>query len=250
MDIKYRIIKKDIINRQIIVRFFTAAMTELILAAELDADGLPVNLVDGNPINCRTDYMVSFPLRVLTPAEETSLIMAHCPWKWFEDEERLIKSKTVADSEISSIFAAIEAMTVATNTLTFVTQVPTTPEAIKAANIKKIDLDADRIYTDVLGARGPSYTTAESQSLVYKAAGYTGTVPDYVQSWLTANTKGFTTAKQAANDILVQAAGWRGADSAIYANRLLAKKNVINDVTTAMSQWNDFVIYIRSQLGI
>lgn len=122
--------------------------------------------------------------------------------------------------------------------------------SIKATNIKKIDADVDAIYESAIGNRATEYSEAEAQATSYKTAGYTGTVPAYVASWLSNNTKGFTTATQAADDILAQASGWRNAAAAIRSNRLLAKKNLTNDVSTAMAQWNGFVTAIRGSLGI
>lgn len=122
--------------------------------------------------------------------------------------------------------------------------------SVKAANAKKVDADADSIYASAIGNRATEYSEAEAQATAFKAAGYTGTVPAFVSNWLSNNTKGFTTATQAADDILAQATAWRGAATAIRGNRLLAKKNLTNDVTTAMAQWDGFVVAIRGQLGL
>lgn len=122
--------------------------------------------------------------------------------------------------------------------------------SIKAANIKKIDADVDAIYEAAIGNRATEYSEAEAQATTFKTAGYTGTVPAYVASWLSNNTKGFTTASQATDDIIAQANGWRGAAASIRTNRLLAKKNLANDVATAMASWDGFVIAIRGSLGI
>lgn len=127
---------------------------------------------------------------------------------------------------------------------------PPSAASIKAANAKKVDADADAIYAAAIGNRATEYSEAEAQATAFKAAGYTGTVPAFVANWLSNNTKGFTTALQAADDILAQATAWRGAATAIRGNRLLAKKNITNDVPTAMAQWDGFVVAIRSSLGI
>jgi nicotinamide mononucleotide adenylyltransferase len=127
-----------------------------------------------------------------------------------------------------------------------------TPSAasIKASNIKKVDADVDAIYAAAIGNRATEYSEAELQANVFKAADYTGTVPSYVASWLASNTKGLTTAQEAADDIIAQATAWRSAASAIRANRLTSKKNIIDEVPTAMQQWNGFVSAIRSALGV
>jgi hypothetical protein len=119
--------------------------------------------------------------------------------------------------------------------------------SIKAANIKKVDADVDAIYAQAVGNRSLEYTTAEEQAQAYKDAGYTGTVPAFVASWVTASG---LTAMAAADNILSQAVAWRGAVSVIRAQRLMAKTNITNDVPTAMAQWNGFVTVIRGQLGL
>lgn len=120
----------------------------------------------------------------------------------------------------------------------------------KSIDTKKVDADVDAIYLAAIGNRATEYSEAEAQAAAYKTALYAGTVPAYVQSWLTSNLKSLTTAQQAADDILTQAAAWRGAAAAIRANRFIAKKNINNDVSTAMAQWNGFVAAIRGQLGL
>jgi hypothetical protein len=127
---------------------------------------------------------------------------------------------------------------------------PPSVASIKAANLKKVDTDTDTIYDAAIGNRATEYSEAELQANTFKAAGYSGTAPAFVASWLANNAKGLMTAQQAADDIIAQANAWRGAAAAIRANRLLAKKNLTNDVATAMAQWNGFVAAIRSQLGL
>jgi hypothetical protein len=120
----------------------------------------------------------------------------------------------------------------------------------KAELIKKVDADVDTIYAAAIGNRATEYSEAELQASAFKDAAYSGTVPSYVASWLASNTKGLTTATQAADDIIAQANAWRGAAASIRANRLTAKKNIIDEVPTAMQQWNGFVTAIRAALGI
>lgn len=122
--------------------------------------------------------------------------------------------------------------------------------SIKAANLKKIDADVDAIYEAAIGNRATEYSEAEAQAVAFKTAGYTGTVPAFVTSWFTNNTKALKTAQAAADDIITQANAWRGAAAAIRSNRLLAKKNLANDVSTAMAQWQGFVTAIRGSLGL
>ena len=117
----------------------------------------------------------------------------------------------------------------------------------KSIDIKKIDADVDAIYAEAVGNRGLEYTTAEQQAQAFKDAGYSDKVPPFVASWVDASG---LKAKAAADNILAQAAAWRGAVEAIRAQRLLAKKNINNDAPSAMEQWDKFVADIRTQLGI
>ena len=122
----------------------------------------------------------------------------------------------------------------------------------KASALIQIDTDTDAINTAVMGSRAQEYELAEQHAQEYKAAGYTGTVPSSVQSWATAKS---WTATQAADDIVATAGGWRAAQAAIRAARLLRKEQVRNaadtaGITTAMTAWAGFVAYMRGQLGV
>uniref|UniRef100_A0A6M3MCL4 Putative tail protein n=1 Tax=viral metagenome TaxID=1070528 RepID=A0A6M3MCL4_9ZZZZ len=122
----------------------------------------------------------------------------------------------------------------------------------RAAALVRIDADVDAIYGAAIGNRQAEYEAAERQAQVYADADYTGTAPGMVASW--ASAKGWT-GQQAAEDILAQAAAWRGAQDAIRAQRLLRKEQVraaadaaaINTVTAA---WAGFVSLVRQQLGL
>lgn len=115
--------------------------------------------------------------------------------------------------------------------------------------LKQIDVDTDAIYAAVQGNRVSEYEQAEIDANAYKAAGYAGTVPGSVASWATA--KGQTTT-WAADDILATAAAWRGAISAIRANRLLRKEQtrVATDLAPVAAGWAAFVVAIRAALGV
>jgi hypothetical protein len=122
----------------------------------------------------------------------------------------------------------------------------------RAVAIRRIDADADAIYGDVLGNRGEEYKGAEADAKVFKTAGYAGTVPPGVSSWVAASGM---TAQGAADDILATADNWRGAMAQIRANRLARKKAVEAaadqaGIDTAMAQWNGFATAMRAALGI
>lgn len=120
------------------------------------------------------------------------------------------------------------------------------------ALLAQIDADTDSIYGSVLGNRAEEYTLAANEAQAFKTAGYTGAVPSSVQSWAAA--KSWTTT-QAADDILLTAARWIGAQSAIRAERLLRKEQIrtaVGDPARAavMVAWAGFVSYMRGQLGL
>ena len=119
----------------------------------------------------------------------------------------------------------------------------------RKALLLKIDADTDAIYRAVQGERATEYLLAESDAKAYKAAGYTGTVPDSVASW--ASAKG-QTATWAADDILTTATGWRQAQSSIRATRLACKEQarVANDMAPIVTQWASFVVAIKTALGV
>lgn len=124
--------------------------------------------------------------------------------------------------------------------------------ASKLAQIAKIDADVDYIYQQVIGNRAQEYAQAEAEAKSYIQAGYTGTVPDFVQAWATA--KGWT-ATQAADDIAATALAWRTAAKAMRANRLLSKEQARSAATeaqfsTAVAQWAGFFAAIKTQLGV
>ena len=123
--------------------------------------------------------------------------------------------------------------------------------AIKTA-LLKIDADTDSIYGAILGNRAEEYTSASDDAAAYKAAGYTGTVPPGVQSWATAKS---WTAQHAADDILATTTAWVTAQNAIRATRLARKEQIraatdAAGISTVMTAWAGFVVYMRGQLGL
>ena len=116
----------------------------------------------------------------------------------------------------------------------------------------RIDTEVDAIYGAAIGNRQAEYEAAERQAQAYADADYTGTVPGMVSSW--ASAKGWT-GQQAAEDILAQAAQWRGAQDAIRAQRLQRKEQVraaadAAGVNAVMAAWAGFVAAVRQQLGL
>lgn len=126
------------------------------------------------------------------------------------------------------------------------------PAITLASALAKIDADTDAIYGAVLGNRAEEYMLAATDAQAYKTAGYTGTVPASVQSWATAKA---WTATKAADDILLTAAKWSGAQATIRAARLARKEQVraatdTAGIEAAMAAWAGFVAYMRGQLGL
>ncbi len=131
-------------------------------------------------------------------------------------------------------------------------QATTNLAALIASSVQRIDAEVDAIYAAALGNRGPEYTDAEAAAVAYQAAGYTGTVPEDVQSWAT--PKGWTAA-EAADDILAEAVKLRTAKSVIRRARLLRKEQVRAATTSAevaapMLAWAGFVAFIKTELEL
>ena len=135
---------------------------------------------------------------------------------------------------------------------TFTPPPPPPIEGQKAQAIFRVDADVDVIYSAVIGSRGLEYEAAEREATAYAAAGYTGTPGPMVQSW--ADVKGWPS-DEAADDILAQAAAWRGAMSAIRAQRLASKEALrsaadAGQLAAAVTQWAAFVQVTRAAIGI
>src|SRR3990167_9245177 len=122
----------------------------------------------------------------------------------------------------------------------------------KSAFILQIDADADALIRAVIGERANQYEGAEREALSYKAAGYTGTIPPKVQAWATAKNQ---TATWAADSQIATAAGWRQAEDALYATRLLLKENARNALDaaaldTTKAQWAGFLAALKTSWGV
>jgi len=105
----------------------------------------------------------------------------------------------------------------------------------KAAHCQAIDAAADAARLAVAGdaLRVVEYERAEGEAQAYRDGGYSGTVPPAVASW--ADAKSWT-ARQAADDILAEAARWNAALYAIRDRRLKGKESVRSAVDEAAAQ--------------
>lgn len=121
--------------------------------------------------------------------------------------------------------------------------------AARAALIRQIDADTDAIYRAVQGDRAMEYLQAEQEARQFKKDGYTGDVPDSVESW--ASAKG-ETATWATDDILTTARGWRQAQASIRSTRLACKEQAraANDVAPVAAQWAGFLVTVKAALGV
>lgn len=125
-------------------------------------------------------------------------------------------------------------------------------DVIKPSAIARIDSDVDVIYGAVVGNRATEYEAAEREAKAYADAGYTGNAGMLVKSWAIA--KGWSD-EEATDDILAQAANWRGVMAAIRTQRLVSKEAIRSasnksEFDSALSAWNSFVAQMRSNLGI
>ncbi|OHE77789.1 MAG: hypothetical protein A3F67_08090 [Verrucomicrobia bacterium RIFCSPHIGHO2_12_FULL_41_10] len=134
-----------------------------------------------------------------------------------------------------------------------VAAVATNLSAKKAELIKQIDTDTDTLIQAVIGNRQSEYELAEREAAAYKTAGYpTSPVPPSVKSW--ADAKGVTSTA-ACDDILSAASGWRSAQAALRANRLLCKQQAAGAVdmgalSASRAQWMGDLETIKLSLGL
>ena len=129
------------------------------------------------------------------------------------------------DDTPSEVVAGVQAVYAAHN--------PDAQESLgkcKTRLVLAIDAAADAARLAVAGdpLRAAEYQIAQAEAKGYQAAGYTGTVPPSVESW--AEAKNWTS-KQAADNILAEAAAWNGALYWIRDTRLKAKEGVRNAMT-------------------
>ena len=95
---------------------------------------------------------------------------------------------------------------------------PEPPSVAEAAEsvCAKMYKDCDAVYVSVIGYRQAEYDETERQALIYKAEGFEGNPPPYVQSFV--SVSGMT--PSAATDyILEKAANWRKAAGAMRSSR-------------------------------
>lgn len=120
----------------------------------------------------------------------------------------------------------------------------------KSAFIVKVDADADAIYASALGNRETEYKQAEAEASAFRAAGYSGQVPEYVKAWATAKGE---SAQWAADSILATATAWRATQAQIRTNRLACKEaaraaTTAEELAPVVAQWDAFVVAITTQL--
>lgn len=124
--------------------------------------------------------------------------------------------------------------------------------ALVAGFVRQVDVDVDAIFVGAIGERGIEYTDAAMAAQAYKDAGYTGVVPDEVDSWAAAAQQ---SAQWAADDILAARDRLNVAKQSIRRHRLKAKEDArraadLAGVEAAKAEWAAFVKAIRAQLGL
>jgi hypothetical protein len=115
-----------------------------------------------------------------------------------------------------------------------------------------IDSTADAAYIQIGGpspGRLAEYQQANTDAQTFKAAGYTGTVPQTVQCWATAAN---LTSQQAADSILATASQWESVLVGIRSARLIGKANVnaATTVGTAQSAAATAIANVKAAAGI
>lgn len=128
--------------------------------------------------------------------------------------------------------------------------------ARRDAAIAKCYPDIDAIYADAVGNRTEEYKDAESDARAFKAAGYTGTVTDYVHDFALHNPTGTEQTDQwAADQIIARADAFASAKLSMRSQRF-ASQAAMRAATTnaeldsAVNAWNSFIATTRQNLGL
>ena len=124
------------------------------------------------------------------------------------------------------------------------------PDQITVA-LRKTDLDTNSIYYEFIGNRATDYSMADEDALAYKNAGFSGPVPESVQSWANVNDE---TPRQAAEAVLLIASKWRAAQENIRRERLFRKKQIrvatsTQQIERVLATWKAFVITVCQSLN-
>jgi len=129
-------------------------------------------------------------------------------------------------------------------------------ETQKAESIAKAYKDVDDVYRDAVGNRTTEYNEAEQDALAFKAAGYTGTVSEYVSSYAQYNPTGVVQSDQWAADVIIaRANAFRTAQRLMRSVRFARQAQMqaaANDqeLATAVALWSGFIAQLRIQLGL
>lgn len=116
--------------------------------------------------------------------------------------------------------------------------------------------DIDAIYADAVGNRTEEYRDAESDARSFKAAGYVGTVSDYVHDFALHNPTGTAQTDQwAADQIIARADAFASAKLSMrsqrFASQAAMRAAATNaDLDSAVSAWNSFIATTRQNLGL
>lgn len=130
---------------------------------------------------------------------------------------------------------------------------PPTLDEVKAALCASVDAAADAAYAAIAGAnpgRLNEYEWAKKEADAYQASGYTGAVPESIQSWVDGKAaEGITwTAQQACDDIISTAGSWLAARQENRRQRLVGKGSVrgASDEASAQSAADAAIANIRA----
>lgn len=136
-----------------------------------------------------------------------------------------------------------------------VRQVVALPAAALAA-VAKTYRDVDGIHEAAVGSRATEYADAEIAARAFVAAGYAGTVSDYVAGFALNNPTGIAQTNQwAADQIIARADAFHAAKLALRSQRFARQAEMRaattdEELATAVSAWDGFIATVRAQLGL
>ncbi|KQQ86444.1 hypothetical protein [Massilia sp. Leaf139] len=144
---------------------------------------------------------------------------------------------------------------VANNELYWVETAPL--EQAKELAIARTYVDVDAVYEAAIGRRGTEYTRAEDAARVYLAADpKPAVVSGYITGHALTNPTGQVQSEAwAAQQIVERADAFRWAELQMRNVRFARQADMRaaitpEDLATAVGQWNDFITWLRSTLGL
>ncbi|CAB4131431.1 hypothetical protein UFOVP132_83 [uncultured Caudovirales phage] len=110
MDIHYKIIEVHPNEHAIVVRYFSDALSEEMLATNPEDQN---RRDDGSPVRCRTDYNINLPIPAPEGEELHKFLIRSAPVGWFDMQAKIFDPEI--DTTLSHINALVDQHVTITN---------------------------------------------------------------------------------------------------------------------------------------